>query len=48
MWAALEADPNLAAAELARRPYGSFAPAWQTKHDFQVLAGERTPSTEVG
>ena len=28
MWAALEADPQLPAAELARRTYGSFPTAW--------------------
>jgi len=38
MWARLEADPDLPAAELARLTYGSFATAWQVKHDFQLLA----------
>ena len=33
MWAALEAEPGLNAAELARRTYGSFSTAWQVKHD---------------
>ena len=37
MWAELEADPSLPAAELARRTYGSFATAWHVKHDWQVL-----------
>lgn len=37
MFAALEADPSLTAAELARRTYGSFATAWQVKHDFALL-----------
>lgn len=39
MWAELEADPSLSPAELARRTYGSFATAWQVKHDWQVLGG---------
>ena len=38
MWAALERDPTLAPAELARRTYGSFATAWQVKQDWQLLA----------
>ncbi len=37
MWAALERDPSLSPAELARRSYGSFATAWQVKHDFTLL-----------
>lgn len=37
MWAELEADPSIPAAELARRTYGSFATAWHVKHDWQVL-----------
>jgi hypothetical protein len=36
-WAALEADPDLSAAELARRTYASFATAWEAKRDFQLL-----------
>jgi hypothetical protein len=38
MWAALEAEPGLRPAELARRTYGSFATAWQAKADRQILA----------
>lgn len=34
MWAALEREPTLSAAELARRTYGSFATAWQVRRDF--------------
>ena len=34
MWAQLEADPTLPAAELARRSYGSFATAWQVRRDW--------------
>jgi hypothetical protein len=37
MWAALEQDPSLPPAELARRTYGSFATAWQVKKDWGVL-----------
>jgi hypothetical protein len=37
MWAALERDPTLPAAELARRAYGSFATAWQVKRDLALL-----------
>jgi hypothetical protein len=38
MWAELEADPTLSAAELARRTYGSFATAWHVRHDWEILA----------
>lgn len=38
MWAALEGDPTLSAAVLARKAYGSFATAWRVRHDFAVLA----------
>ena len=38
MWAALKSAPSLSASELARRTYGSFATAWQVKHDFKILA----------
>lgn len=38
MWAELDRTPSLSAAELARRTYGSFATAWQVKHDREVLA----------
>ena len=37
MWAALEDEPALSAAELARRTYGSFATAWHVKRDFTLL-----------
>ena len=36
MWAALERNPDLSAAELARRAYGSFATAWEVRRDFAV------------
>jgi hypothetical protein len=37
MWAALEREPSLSAAQLARRTYGSFATAWQVKRDRDLL-----------
>lgn len=37
MWAALEADPSLSAADLAQKTYGSFATAWHVKQDWQIL-----------
>ncbi len=41
MWAALEREPSLTAALLARRTYGSFATAWHVKKDFALLHGDR-------
>lgn len=38
MWALLESEPDLAAAELARRTYGSYATAWRVRRDFELLA----------
>lgn len=38
MWAALEDDPTLSAAAMARKTYGSFATAWHVRRDFAVLA----------
>jgi hypothetical protein len=35
-WAVLEAEPSLAAAELARRAYAAFATAWHVKRDFAI------------
>ena len=37
MWSALERNPLLSAAALAREGYGSFATAWQVKGDFAIL-----------
>jgi hypothetical protein len=37
MWALLENEPSLSAAELARRTYGSFATAWQVIRDFKII-----------
>ena len=42
MWAALEAEPDLSAAELARRSYGSFATAWQVRRDHRLVNGNVT------
>jgi hypothetical protein len=42
MWAELERDPSLSAAELARRAYGSFATAWHVKQDWEILRGGKT------
>ena len=38
MWAALERDRTLSAAELARKTYGSFATAWRVRRDFGLVA----------
>ena len=38
LWAALTAQPDLPAAELARQTYASFASAWQAKRDFSIVA----------
>jgi hypothetical protein len=38
MWAALEAEPQLSTAELARKTYGSFATAWNVRRTFAILA----------
>ena len=37
MWAAIELDPTLSAAELARKTYGSFATAWRVKRDLAIF-----------
>lgn len=37
MWAALEADPSLSAAELARTVGGSYATAWEVRRDWDVV-----------
>jgi hypothetical protein len=38
VWAALEAEPTLPPAALARRTYASFATAWQVRRDFALLS----------
>jgi hypothetical protein len=40
MWAALEPEPTLSAAELARRTYGSFATAWHVRRDHIIASGK--------
>jgi hypothetical protein len=40
MWAALDVEPDLPPAALARRAYGSFATAWQVKQDRQLMGAE--------
>ena len=40
MWAAMEDDPSISVAELARRTYGSFATASQVKRDWKLLHAE--------
>lgn len=37
MWAALDEEPTLSAAALARRTYGSFATAWHTRRDHLLV-----------
>jgi len=37
MWSELDRGPDLTAAELAHRAYGSFATAWQVKQDWALL-----------
>ncbi len=41
MWAALDINPNLTPAELARQTYGSFPTAWQVKKDWEVVSRGR-------
>lgn len=46
MWAALEEDPTLSAAALARRTYGSFATAWHVRRDFALLSQALSPGSK--
>lgn len=39
MWAALDKEPSLSSAQLARIAYGSFATAWQVKHHWKLIKG---------
>ncbi len=41
MWAALDHEPSLRPADLARRTYGSFATAWQVKRDWTLVNPDR-------
>ena len=47
MWAALERNPELSTAELARKTYGSFATAWRVKREFAVLASQTVRSPAI-
>ena len=47
MWAALERNPELSTAELARKTYGSFATAWRVKREFAVLASQTVRSVAI-
>jgi len=40
-WAALESEPSLSTAELARRTYATLATAWQVKRDFAIVGSPR-------
>jgi len=39
VWAYLEFEPEISTSELARISYSSFATAWQTKKDFEIVNG---------
>jgi hypothetical protein len=47
MWAALDRDPTLSAAALARRTYGSFATAWHTRRDYSLLLEAESITTTL-
>jgi hypothetical protein len=47
MWAALEEEPTLSAAALARRTYGSFATAWHVRRDFALLSRVLSPGSKI-
>jgi hypothetical protein len=47
MWAALEEDPVLSTAELARKTYGSFATAWHVRRDFALLSQALSPGSKL-
>ena len=49
MWSALDTEPTISAAQLARKTYGSFATASQVKHEWKLLSGieEKKFSGEV-
>jgi hypothetical protein len=44
MWAALEADPTLSPAALARRAQGSFSTTWHVHRDFELLRNVGRPA----
>jgi hypothetical protein len=41
MWAMLDGGGEIAASELARRTFGSFATAWQVLRDWTLLRGTK-------
>lgn len=43
MWAALERNPELTPAALARSTYGSFATAWRVQRDFALIRRASSP-----
>lgn len=47
MWAAMERNPELSTADLARKTYGSFATAWRVKREFAVLASQTVGSATI-
>jgi hypothetical protein len=47
MWAALEEEPTLSAAALARRTYGLFATAWHVRRDFALLSRNLSPGSKL-
>lgn len=47
MWTLLESEPELSAAEVARRTYGSFASAWQVKRDFDLVGGSNENAAAI-
>jgi hypothetical protein len=47
LWAALERNPELSSAALARKTYGSFATAWRVKREFAVLASKTVGSLAI-
>jgi hypothetical protein len=47
VWAALEANPALSAAALARQTYASFATAWQARRDHAFLVGPPLPAASA-
>jgi transcriptional regulator with XRE-family HTH domain len=44
---ALEEEPTLSAAALARRTYGSFATAWHVQRDFALLSRTLSPGSKL-
>jgi hypothetical protein len=47
MWAALERDPALPAAAMARMAYGSFSTAWHVRRDYDLLSRSLSRDSET-